>query len=147
MIYVVTLGDKVYEVDVDVCDAAIVSEKDAPKNCSGGSCTGSRPRPGSGGCCSDGGRRDRQLPAARFRAEHCRKRRTGCQVRAGAAGARSYEDGKRDSRAQGLHSKAGPREHGRSRGQRRAAGRNRLSAARGRDHGGDYAPPRYARQE
>ena len=31
MIYVVTLGDKVYEVDVDVCDAAIVSEKDAPK--------------------------------------------------------------------------------------------------------------------
>lgn len=31
MIYVVTLGDKVYEVDVDVRDAAIVSEKDAPK--------------------------------------------------------------------------------------------------------------------
>ena len=31
MIYVVTLGDEVYEVDVDVCDAAIVSEKDAPK--------------------------------------------------------------------------------------------------------------------
>ena len=47
MIYVVTLGDKVYEVDVDVRDAAIVSEKDAPKTAPAAPAPAAAPAPSS----------------------------------------------------------------------------------------------------